>query len=85
MRVQVFSTLRGALGGRSSVELEHVGTWSVKELLAELEKQFPGFREKLHEGVSILVNGRNIAFLQGLETDVPPDAVVSFIPPSAGG
>lgn len=79
------STLRDAVAGRSWVDLSDASPRNVREIVAELEKRFPGFGSRLNEGISILVNGRNIAFLNGFDTEVPADAVVAFIPPSAGG
>jgi molybdopterin converting factor small subunit len=40
---------------------------------------------KLKTGIAILVNGRNINFLQGLNTSLVPGDKVTIIPPAAGG
>ena len=39
----------------------------------------------LREGMVILVNGRNILFLEGLGTKLKQDDTVCLIPPAGGG
>jgi len=39
----------------------------------------------LRPDVTVLVNGRNIALLEGLHTTVRPGDVVAVVPPMAGG
>lgn len=93
MKVQLFSSFRELAGGRQTIDLETGGAVKLRDVIRELDRLYPGFvaalldrAGNLMEGAgSVLVNGRNVAFLDGLETVVPPDAVVSFIPPSAGG
>ena len=40
---------------------------------------------KLHPSIMVLLNGRNIRFLQGEETKVSHDDILMIIPPVAGG
>lgn len=40
---------------------------------------------ELTGAVHILVHGRNAVWLQGLNTPIAPDDIITLIPPSAGG
>ena len=64
----------------------------VKSVLYAILEKFPQLREDLGENlelvgeeVQVLVNGRNIDFLQGLETRVRDGDTLALIPPAAGG
>ncbi len=72
-------------------EVQCTGT-SVTELLADLEKRYPGIKErlcdeqgKLRRFVNIFVNEEDIRFLQGDQTKVKDGDEVSIIPAIAGG
>jgi molybdopterin synthase sulfur carrier subunit len=65
---------------------------TVAELIEDLERQFPGFRERLvEEGgelrrfINIYVNQEDIRFLQGAKTVLKPGDEVSIVPAIAGG
>lgn len=66
---------------------------SVNELLDALTVRYgDNFRRELiapdgtlKTGIAILVNGRNIVFLQGLDTPLHENDKVTIIPPAAGG
>ena len=65
---------------------------SVAELLADLEQQYPGVKEricdeqgKLRRFVNVFVNAEDIRFLQGDQTPVKDGDEVSIIPAIAGG
>ena len=63
---------------------------TVEGLWAALSVEAAEFVEKLREGVAkgylhILVNGRNIAFLDGSETRLSEGDVVAILPPIGGG
>lgn len=89
MEVELLSFLQRA-AGESRVEVEAA---TVEELLAALISRYGGtFRRELitpegkpKPGIAILVNGRNINFLQGLATPLSPADKVTLIPPAAGG
>ncbi|MGB9866282.1 MAG: MoaD family protein [Bacillota bacterium] len=92
VKAQFFSSFRELVGGKHSVELDIHHAVKLREVIQEVDRLFPGFAGALLDQsgaiqarVSVLVNGRNVVFLDGLDTLVPPDGVVSFIPPSAGG
>ncbi len=82
VKVKVFATLIDIVGKRM---LELSGPKTVKELLNELDNRFPGFKKELEKGFIILVNGKNIEHLQGLETPINEDDTVSIFPPAGGG
>ena len=81
VKVKVFATLI-KLTGREILEVpaENVG-----ELLEKLYATYPGFKEELERGFMILVNGRNIEHLQGLQTPLGESDIVSIFPPAGGG
>jgi len=65
---------------------------TLRSLLKDLAVQHgPAFEERMFKGdrisstVIIMVNGRNIEHLNGLETPLAPDDVVVIFPMVAGG
>lgn len=65
---------------------------TIGELIASLESQFPGFKERLCDGdgrlrrfVNVYVGNEDIRFLQNEATQVDDGAEVSIIPAIAGG
>ena len=87
--VRIPSPLRQITGGQDKVEVE--GS-TLTDAVAELERQFPGIRERLLDEsgelrhfVNIYVNGEDVQFLQGLETEVKTGDEVSIVPAVAGG
>lgn len=65
---------------------------SIKEVLANLEADYPGMRERLYdEGgqlrrfVNIYLNEEDIRFLNGEQTEVSDGDKVSIVPAIAGG
>jgi len=65
---------------------------NVSELIEDLERQFPGLRERLMEDrgelrrfINIYVNQEDIRFLQGKGTALKDGDEVSIVPAIAGG
>ena len=65
---------------------------NVQEIIANLEKNYPGLRERICDEsgqirrfVNIFVNGEDIRFKDGPNTPVQDGAEVSIIPAIAGG
>lgn len=65
---------------------------SVKEILANLESQFPGIKDRLYDEqgklrrfINFYVNNEDIRFLQGEETAIKEGDEVSVVPAIAGG
>ncbi|MBI5967387.1 MAG: MoaD/ThiS family protein [Deltaproteobacteria bacterium] len=87
--VRIPTPLRKLTGGQEEVKVygETVG-----EVLLSLEKEFPGFRERLFDEqgalrrfVNIYLNDQDIRFLNHLETKLEEGSVISVIPAIAGG
>jgi molybdopterin synthase sulfur carrier subunit len=87
--VRYFADIRTLAG---TVEEEHAAVPTVRHLLAALAAEkgpafenrvFPGGR--LSDTMIILVNGRNILHLNGVQTPLEPDDVVAVFPMVAGG
>lgn len=88
--VKAFATLRDAFKGKAFMELVLPEGATVKELMEELESRFD-IKLGSHESgwpdpaIKILVNGREIAYLDGVMTRLRDGDVVAFIPPVGGG
>lgn len=93
INVRVFATFRDLLGLKE-LELE-VGPEENLKLIDLLERLFQKFGEKfrnkmLENGnikpqVNIMINGRNIKFLDGLNSSLKDGDIVAIFPPVAGG
>lgn len=89
MIIKFFANLREITKDHEiTLKLENV---KVKDALLVLEEKYGrDFRDVVFdpEGelyVRILINGRNIEYLEGLDTQVAGDDTVSLFPPVAGG
>jgi molybdopterin synthase sulfur carrier subunit len=86
--VFVPTPLRKLTNGQSKVE---VAGSSVREVLANLETDYPGFANRVFEDgeikrfINLFVDGQEIRTLDGLDTAVAENAEVSIIPAMAGG
>ncbi|MBI2866931.1 MAG: MoaD/ThiS family protein [Chloroflexi bacterium] len=87
--VRIPTPLRRVTGGKDQVT---VNATSLVETINDLERQFPGIKERLcdasgqlHRFVNIYVNGEDVRFLQGLNTAVKTGDEVSIVPAVAGG
>ena len=65
---------------------------SLTEVIEELEKNYPGFQARIYDEnkelrsfVNIYINGEDIRFLDGLDTNTKPGDEVSIVPAVAGG
>lgn len=97
--VKPYLFLRDLLGfGAREIELPDRGVKTAGELLEILRSEFklpdrldlPQGRLVLFEGnhpagLIILINGRNIGRLKGLETALSEGDLISLFPPAAGG
>jgi len=91
VKVRAFAALHDLIGGSVVLELPEGST--VRSLLEELARRFGrAFREAvLDEGgglakfVKVLVNGRDIDFLSGLDTALEDGDEVFLFPPVGGG
>ena len=89
VKVRIPTPLQKLTNNQSEVACE---AKNIEELLAGLEKQYPGIKERLCDGegklrrfVNIYVNEEDIRFLQGQETALKTGDDISIIPAIAGG
>ncbi len=90
MKLHLYATLRIAAGGRDAIEVGEPAT--VREALERAFQEVPALREEvmdengeLKPGMSLFLHGRDIRYLQGLDTPIPPEADLRLFPPVAGG
>lgn len=91
MEIKIYATLRDVVGA-SSICLDDRPEMTVGQILEAICAQYPDLRskltlgaDKLHSAVHILVNGRDMRYLNGLETVVTLEDVVRIFPPVGGG
>lgn len=88
VKVRIPSQLRQLTGGEGMVEID-AGT--VGGIIMELENAHPGVSERLLDGgelrrfINIYVDGDDIRFAEGLDTQVADGAEISIVPAVAGG
>jgi molybdopterin synthase sulfur carrier subunit len=89
IQVRIPTPLRRFTGGAEEVG---VNGSTVGNVVDDLERQFPGIKERLCDGdgrvrrfVNIYLNGDDIRFLNNLETDVKDGDELSIVPAIAGG
>lgn len=65
---------------------------TMKELLADLERQYPGIKERLYDEkgalrrfINFYINNEDIRFLNGEATPVKEGDEISIVPAIAGG
>jgi molybdopterin synthase sulfur carrier subunit len=87
--VRIPTPLRAVTKGSAEVQAT---AETVAGLIDDLERQFPGLRERLvEEGgeirrfINIYVNQEDIRFLEGAKTSLKPGDEVSIVPAIAGG
>jgi molybdopterin synthase sulfur carrier subunit len=89
VRVRIPTPLRSLTKGSAEV---HGKAGSVLDLIADLESQFPGLKDRIvDEGgeirrfVNVYVNEEDIRFLDGDKTTLKDGDEVSIVPALAGG
>lgn len=89
VKVRIPTPLRKLSEGKEMVEVEGR---TLKEVLENLDRTYPGFKERLFDNngelrrfVNIFVNEEDIRFLKGLDTELKDGDEVSIIPAIAGG
>ena len=87
--VRIPTTMRPIAGGASSVQVD--GS-TLADVLANLDKAHPGFKERLFDEsgglrkfVNVFVADDDVRYLDGVDTKVPAGETVSIIPAVAGG
>lgn len=91
MRVSFYATLEPIVGQRK-VELPLAAGSTVANLVDVLAARWPELREHLMDQdgglsrrVNIFVGGRNVRWLEGLQTRLELDQTIDIFPPVAGG
>jgi molybdopterin synthase sulfur carrier subunit len=91
VQVKVFATLRPIIGGAVVPAFTEPGQ-TIRELVHEMVTRWPDLRPEMVDSagnllarIQIFVNGRNILFLDGIETIIPEQANISIFPPVGGG
>ena len=89
VKVRIPTPLQKLTGNQSEVACS--GS-NIDEIIAQLEKQYPGIKErlcdadgKLRRFINVYVNQEDIRFLQGPDTKLKDGDDVSIIPAIAGG
>jgi sulfur-carrier protein len=87
--VRIPTPLRSLTKG--AAEVQAAGD-TVGDIIADLERQFPGLRDRLMDEsgdlrrfINIYVNEEDIRFLQGAKTTLKAGDSVSIVPAIAGG
>ena len=89
VKLRIPTPLRRLAGGTSELTVD--GS-TVSQVLDNLEKEHPGFHERLFDErgevrrfVNIYVGGEDIRFLKGVDTPLKDGEEVSIVPAVAGG
>ena len=87
--VRIPGPLRRMTGGADKVQVD---AGDLAALIAALEEQYPGMRERLLDDngeiryfVNLYLNNEDVRFLGGLAAIVKPGDEVSIVPAVAGG
>jgi len=92
VNIRAYATL-GEILGSKNIDTSTTAT-TVKELIDIISVEYnPKFKERLidqktgetRKFYKILVNGRDIDFLDGLKTELKDGDTVAFFPPAGGG
>ncbi len=83
MIVKFYSTLREKFGMGTEINKDSIDIKSLIETLGIKDHILEN--NTLQVGVMILVNGKNIAHLSGLDTIVKNNDIIDIFPPAAGG
>jgi sulfur-carrier protein len=89
--VKVFGGLREITGGelaKGTATVRLSGEASVSDVIGAIAAQAPMLAERIRSGsgyLNVLLNGRNVRFLAGMDTAVFDGATVSILPPIGGG
>lgn len=90
IEAKLYATFRAIADGNKSVEIE--GASTVRDALDQLVVLYPGLREVFFDDegavrsyVAVMVNGRDIRHLDGLDSVIEDGATLDIFPPVAGG
>ena len=91
MEIEVYAMLRDVVGGKS-IHIDGAPSMTVAQVLEEIFVIHPVLHDKvldkagnLQSSVHLLINGRDVRYLDGLETVVTPQDRIHMFPPVGGG
>ncbi len=91
MEIKVYATLRDVIGS-PSIHVDDSPSLTVGQLLQSLCARYPALLTKilindqdLHPALHILINGRDMRYINGLETALTPADSIRIFPPVGGG
>lgn len=91
MRIGLYATLR-KIAGTSHAEITVESGETVLDVLNALVERFPGLGQEFwdEEGslanrIAVILNGRDISHLDGIETQVSSEDSMDVFPPVGGG
>lgn len=89
VKVRIPTPLRKLTNGSDEVLADGK---NVAELIEDLEKKYPGLKERICEGdgklrrfVNLYLNDEDIRFIKNMETELKENDELSIIPAIAGG
>ncbi len=89
IKVRVPTPLQKLTANQAEVMAQGV---TIQEILADLERQFPGIKDRLYDDkgglrrfINFYVNNEDIRFLKGETTPVKSGDEISIVPAIAGG
>lgn len=91
MKVRVYATLRPIVGGADVPTTVQPGQ-PIRDLVDEMVARWPDLRAEMLDAngnllrrIQIMVNGRNIIYLNGMDTVISPSDSIAIFPPVGGG
>ncbi|MEM2320475.1 MAG: MoaD family protein [Candidatus Bathyarchaeia archaeon] len=93
IKVHFLFNLRSIVGEKEVILRLENNVTTIRDLIRlligkygeKLEKVLRGESEEFNSSITILVNGRNVVFIKGLETTLSDGDIISIIPPAGGG
>jgi molybdopterin synthase sulfur carrier subunit len=92
MKVKLYAMLRSKVG-LSLLDVATPPGATVRHVLDDLTARYPALRDAIWDKteaslvsfVHVLVNGRDVHYLSGLDTPLQPDDAMDIFPPVGGG
>ena len=91
-KIKLFATLRDIAGGVTSLDIPLEGVQTARDVVRIIQGAHPALGAEMLDDsgeltgkVHLLVNGRNIEWLDKLDTPVSATDTLVLIPPVAGG
>ena len=90
LELRLFANFREVVG-QKTIHREYPNSSTVREVLEGLEAEYDGLDGQfiddgeLRPQINVLKNGREVLYLDGLETRIEDGDTISIFPPVAGG